>query len=354
MARPQSTLGASSLPDREREICIRFRQIRTIAGMKQEPFAQALEIPLARLQNFELGRSPIRYALGSKVCSEFGINQQWLATGEAPRMRPNFPLSGSCEECIPSRELFSTAFDAVLSDFFKDAWGIFVHGGFAETMYGPGLVPMGNAPLSIRKNWLDYTVKTIELAETRLPDNLFQDLALEIQLLIGTYLHENRSEATEWERNRGKRELETCEVFRKFVRDRLSNPATPRWKEYVQSLPVPYRHISEGGWLPFCANPTLAVHLDGPGLPNVLTKNTPRRNVAAYENHLPPMQKTAFSLRLDSAIDRSKLTQSQAAEKWGVSRRTLENWIQGRREPRGLYRERIEKILAEIEVKKEK
>lgn len=51
--------------------------------------------------------------------------------------------------------------------------------------------------------------------------------------------------------------------------------------------------------------------------------------------------------RLKAARERLGLSQSEAAIKWKISKRTLEAWEQGRREPRGLYLEAAQRILGE-------
>jgi len=55
---------------------------------------------------------------------------------------------------------------------------------------------------------------------------------------------------------------------------------------------------------------------------------------------------TRLAERIKEARNRLNLSQSQAAEEWGISKRTLQQWEQARREPHGLYREKIESILA--------
>lgn len=67
------------------------------------------------------------------------------------------------------------------------------------------------------------------------------------------------------------------------------------------------------------------------------------------ENSSNTMQKIAISQRIKSAREKLGLSQGQAAEKWNLRLQTLQQWEHGRREPRGLYRERIETILSEIE-----
>jgi len=58
---------------------------------------------------------------------------------------------------------------------------------------------------------------------------------------------------------------------------------------------------------------------------------------------------TSIAGRIQEARNRLNLSQIQAAKEWGISKRTLQQWEQRRCDPRGLYREKIEAILAEIE-----
>jgi putative transcriptional regulator len=58
---------------------------------------------------------------------------------------------------------------------------------------------------------------------------------------------------------------------------------------------------------------------------------------------------TGIAERIQEARNRLNLSQSQAAAEWGISKRTLQQWEQTRREPRGLYREKIEAILSKAE-----
>lgn len=64
------------------------------------------------------------------------------------------------------------------------------------------------------------------------------------------------------------------------------------------------------------------------------------------------MPKQPFSRladRIQEARNRLNLSQSQAASAWGVSKRTLQEWEQGRHAPRGLALVALEKILTRIE-----
>lgn len=55
---------------------------------------------------------------------------------------------------------------------------------------------------------------------------------------------------------------------------------------------------------------------------------------------------TRLAGRIQEARNRLNLSQSQAAKEWGLSKRTLQEWEQGRHEPRGLALTALESILA--------
>jgi DNA-binding transcriptional regulator YiaG len=64
---------------------------------------------------------------------------------------------------------------------------------------------------------------------------------------------------------------------------------------------------------------------------------------------MPPKQ-TEIGRRLFAARNNLKLSQDEAAKGWGISVKTLRHWEQGQREPRGLYLEKVEAILAKAGV----
>ena len=59
---------------------------------------------------------------------------------------------------------------------------------------------------------------------------------------------------------------------------------------------------------------------------------------------MPPKQ-TQSGDRLKAAREKLNLSQADAAEKWGISLRSLQSWEQGQREPRGLALRALEEIL---------
>ncbi|HOW64876.1 MAG TPA: helix-turn-helix domain-containing protein [Candidatus Paceibacterota bacterium] len=52
-----------------------------------------------------------------------------------------------------------------------------------------------------------------------------------------------------------------------------------------------------------------------------------------------------LSRKLKSVRESLNLSQSQAAAAWGISVRTLQEWEQGRHQPRGLALAQLEQIL---------
>lgn len=56
----------------------------------------------------------------------------------------------------------------------------------------------------------------------------------------------------------------------------------------------------------------------------------------------------SIAKRIKAAREKLTLSQSEAAARWGVNVRTLQDWELGRNEPRGFARTQLEKLLAEI------
>lgn len=78
-------------------------------------------------------------------------------------------------------------------------------------------------------------------------------------------------------------------------------------------------------------------------------------NVLNRHNHTIQMataNQKSISSRLKAAREKLSITQSEAARQWGVSVQAVQLWEQERRQPRGLYLEKIEGILAKIEAGK--
>ena len=67
-----------------------------------------------------------------------------------------------------------------------------------------------------------------------------------------------------------------------------------------------------------------------------------------HENLTPKSTKT-FAARIKDARKKRGLSQPKAAAAWGFNFGTLRYWEEGRRNPFGLYREKLEQVLSEIE-----
>ena len=61
------------------------------------------------------------------------------------------------------------------------------------------------------------------------------------------------------------------------------------------------------------------------------------------------MTEKSFAVRIKAARKKLGLSQEEAARNWGFSVGTLEAWEQEYRNPAGLYREKLEEVLKEIE-----
>jgi transcriptional regulator with XRE-family HTH domain len=103
----------SLLPDREQQICARFRKVRQDHRFKQEEFADMLTISVARLKSYEYARAPIKYHLAKWICENMDVNQRWLATGELPATGA-FEISPAFAMFIPDRLNFSFVYDRLL------------------------------------------------------------------------------------------------------------------------------------------------------------------------------------------------------------------------------------------------
>lgn len=348
MPRPLRDLRDSLLPDREREICFRFRQVRLEEDMKQGPFAVRLGIPLSRLKSYEMARAPIRYSLASRLCEKFDINQRWLAVGNLFSKRPCFPLDPILQKCIPSRELFSRAFDLVIDEVVGNLL-LWDHSRDRDAgVLDVASLPIGASPSFIRNRWRESVEQGLAEANEGLPDIPYQRLLLEVGGLIAKHLDENRRFRDEYISGRKEQKIELEKLYGAFVFDRLAGSGG--WAE-SQALGLPSRIRIEIER----ARKREEMAIDALEMENDLTESAGTRSPGVDENHnLQKMQKDSLSHRIISARETAALTQRQAADEWKISVGTLRDWEQGRSEPRGLYRERIEKVLAEIEDKSEK
>jgi DNA-binding transcriptional regulator YiaG len=74
--------------------------------------------------------------------------------------------------------------------------------------------------------------------------------------------------------------------------------------------------------------------------------------MASFPNFLLPTHSSgekSLTARMKAARERLGLSQAQAARQWGFSQQTLNAWEIGLRNPAGLYRKKLERILRRVE-----
>ena len=104
----------SPLPARETAICRRLRVWREQHAISRKDFADKLGLRPDSYSAYEYARAPVRYDLAFNIIATFGINAQWLATGEGPDS-VSIKIPPPTRIGVSPRELFSTVFDSQLA-----------------------------------------------------------------------------------------------------------------------------------------------------------------------------------------------------------------------------------------------
>ena len=73
---------------------------------------------------------------------------------------------------------------------------------------------------------------------------------------------------------------------------------------------------------------------------------------STFEQAPTPKEREEIAARIKAKREQAGLSQSEAARAWGISKQTLQSWEQGRRAPRGLYLQAIERILEKSAVRR--
>lgn len=63
----------------------RLKELRKKLGLTQQEFAERLGIKRNAVTNYEVGRNAPADMVVSLICREFGVNEEWLRTGEGPQ-----------------------------------------------------------------------------------------------------------------------------------------------------------------------------------------------------------------------------------------------------------------------------
>jgi len=160
--------NSSPLPEQEKNICVRLREVRIGLEMNQKEFSERLGISILRLKSYEYARAPIRYEVARALIREFKINQRWLATGEPPT-QPPFILPSVIDEAIPGRTLYSIAYERALQQLFP--W---------QKIYGGRMSGFHNLHEGKRKR-KDAVVSVVETAFNCIPDPAFPAFLSELK-----------------------------------------------------------------------------------------------------------------------------------------------------------------------------
>jgi transcriptional regulator with XRE-family HTH domain len=91
----------------EAQIGDRVRRFREQIKWPQSAFADELGISRDKLASIEYGRTPLRYAIGYRLCFIFDVNYRWLANGSGEMKAATASLEMPRPEGIPNRALFS-------------------------------------------------------------------------------------------------------------------------------------------------------------------------------------------------------------------------------------------------------
>lgn len=84
-------------------------------GLSRVDFAKSLGVPVSAYANYEWGNAKVPARVGWNVCHQFGINQEWLATGKEPR-RPAYQLHTLMVPDEAFDEPFSAVFERYLCE----------------------------------------------------------------------------------------------------------------------------------------------------------------------------------------------------------------------------------------------
>ena len=102
-------------PIRERQICERLCEVRSILDFSRVVFAEKAGLDASLLRSYECARSQLNYVAAYKVIRAFGINPEWLATGNGLLWLP-VPIPSPNELKVGARAVFSKTYDKYVSN----------------------------------------------------------------------------------------------------------------------------------------------------------------------------------------------------------------------------------------------
>ena len=106
----------------------RIRELRKYElGLTQQEFSERINISRSNLGNIEVGKVEATDRLISDICREFGVNEEWLLTGQGEMFRPksrNEELSEFFLNAVEEGPSIKTALLAVMARLSEDQWAL--------------------------------------------------------------------------------------------------------------------------------------------------------------------------------------------------------------------------------------
>lgn len=105
----------------------RIRAVRLSAGLSQEKFGAKLKITGASVSLLESGRNNASEQTRSLICSQFGVNEAWLRTGDGEMKVPvdrEKEIMAFVGELIQGEPDFKRAFVHVLARMTPEEWSV--------------------------------------------------------------------------------------------------------------------------------------------------------------------------------------------------------------------------------------
>lgn len=103
----------------------RIKKLRKALGLTQQKFADALGIKQNTIAQYESGRNAPIDAVISLICREFGVNEEWLRTGEGDMFQQKTrdeELSAFFNKILSEETDFKRRFISVLSTMDEPEW----------------------------------------------------------------------------------------------------------------------------------------------------------------------------------------------------------------------------------------
>ncbi len=179
--------GFRPLSDFEREICLRFAAVRRFEKLTQAEVADRLQVSRHQIANIEACRVPLKFWVGMTFCSEFNVNQVWLATGDPPKspyyeINPSFLAPRPSEDAYFSsvclgqlRDILTLRKGLISASKFRDSAADFLADAYQEVFGELLKVVLLEVPVKARLRYIEFLVKGTRRFIAKLPKALLED-----------------------------------------------------------------------------------------------------------------------------------------------------------------------------------